>query len=1241
MRTFCLFLATILLAISVLPAQELRHADADAVAPGAKHVWLKKGLRLPKYVKFEDSHRVETQAIGNYVSQNFDLVAGVESWQKTNSETDKLGHQHDRYQQVYQGFPVEGSMLIVHSDDGKVYSFNGDFYTMKKPIALTPTLMEAEALDAALASVDAQVYKWDVIGEENYMKRKHAEDPVSFPRPTFHPEGELVIVPDQGDFGAGDFRLAWKFDIYAQVPVSRADIFVDAVSGEVLCEWNKIHTADSAGTADTRYSGTRNIIADNFMGSFRLRESGRGNGVRTFNMQNGTDYNNAVDFTDNDNDWDFAGGGALDNAAGDAHWGSEMTYDYYLQEHGRNSIDGNGFALESYINYDQNFNNAFWDGRRMTYGDGGTRPFTAIDISSHEVTHGLTTNTANLIYQNESGALNESFSDIFGKAVENFGRPNSFTWNIGQDIGAIRDMADPNRLRDPKNYLGNSWFTGAGDNGGVHINSGVQNHWFYLLVEGDQGTNDFGEAYDVPSIDWDTASAVAFRNLTVYLTPNSNYADARFFAIESAIDLYGSCTRVHQAVTNAWHAVGVGRPFSFDPISDFDAFSQSVCSEPYKIQFRDQSLSSDMYSWVFGDGNTSTQSDPSHTYANPGTYSVELRITGLCGGFDTLVKTSYITVNQAPDAPVVTTPSTIPCRTSATLQATAPNLVHWYDSNDELIGFNNTFVTPKLNRTTTFYARNVDLGLSQLVGPANSGIGNGRFFPGNQALLFEVYSECRLSSAWVNAGSTGDRDIILSDANGNVLETVTVNIPQGQGRITLDIDLTPGSYQIGGAGLDLFRNDFGVNYPYEIPGLISITGSTANQPGFYYFLYDWEVNEICTSAAIPVTVPVDGIVDPTSSDVTRCGAGQVTLTATHPTGDINWYDANGNFLSRGNTYTTQVLGASRNYFADAEEGPASVNFGPANPQAVGGGGYFDNNNFRALSFEVFENIRLRSAFVDAGSAGTRTVTVTDSRGNLVENVQVNIPAGQSRVTLDIDLLPGSYFIGGEDMDLYRNNGSATFPYEYPGLVRINESNAGTNGFYYFFYDWEIQEAPCFSGRVPVRAIISQGTGPTAQFAFTQNGRNFQFNNQSSSSARSYYWDFGDGNTSTAQNPFHTYGSAGTFTVTLVINDGTCSETTIQTVESRLGVSIDPTDAISLKLYPNPGQGNFVVTAEFETSKEVSLVVIDAFGREVYRAETRFAQTYQQNVDLTGMASGAYFVRLQAGDMQSTQKYLLK
>ena len=204
----------------------------------------------------------------------------------------------------------------------------------------------------------------------------------------------------------------------------------------------------------------------------------------------------------------------------------------------------------------------------MTYGDGnGTTygPLVCLDIVGHEIVHGVTQHTANLVYSYESGALNESFSDIFGECVENFAK-GSNDWQMGTEIGinrdgSIRSMNNPNKFQDPDTYQGTYWHTSSSDNGGVHVNSGVQNKWFYILTVGESGTNDKGNAYNVTGIGIEKAGAVAWRNLSTYLSRNSQYSDARTGAIQAARDLYGTGSAEEIAVTNAWYAVGVGAAY--------------------------------------------------------------------------------------------------------------------------------------------------------------------------------------------------------------------------------------------------------------------------------------------------------------------------------------------------------------------------------------------------------------------------------------------------------------------------------------------------------------------------------------------------------------------------------------------------------------------------------------------------------------------------------------------------------
>lgn len=453
------------------------------------------------------------------------------------SYSDELDFTHEVYQQYYDDVKVEGGVYSLHIKNGKIWYMSGEFFDIFKDVNTTPSISEEAAFAKALQQVGAQHYTWEDGGGR--------------------PQGELVILADS--YGREEPRLAYKFDIYATEPLSRANVFIDAHANRFLGAHDVIHNTDVPCSGPSLYNGTVSFTGDYTGSNYRLRQTSDGNGIETYSLNNGTNYNNATDVTSNTSNF------TNDATAVQAHWGAEQTHKYYYQTHGRNSFNGSGAVIRSYVHYSSNYVNAFWDGQRMTYGDGdgiSYGPLVSLDIVGHEITHGVTSYSANLVYSYESGALNESFSDIFGEAIENYST-GSNNWQMGTDIGiggsgAIRSMNNPNAFGDPDTYLGTNWYTGTGDNGGVHINSGVQNKWFYILSQGESGTNDIGSSYSVTGIGIDKAAAIAYRNLTVYLGTNSQYYDARTGAIQSAIDLYGAGSAEEIATTNAWYAVGVG-----------------------------------------------------------------------------------------------------------------------------------------------------------------------------------------------------------------------------------------------------------------------------------------------------------------------------------------------------------------------------------------------------------------------------------------------------------------------------------------------------------------------------------------------------------------------------------------------------------------------------------------------------------------------------------------------------------
>ena len=546
----------------------------------------------PTLIIFKEGSNLFSSNFQSILKENLKLQQGF-SFQKIKEETDDLGLLHEKYQLYYNNVKVEFATYTINSKGGRIVSMNGEVYN-PTVINVNPTISESKALEIAKSSTKGNSFLWE-------NKREAALIGYS------KPQGELVLMPDLKDIAIEGVQpalvLAYKFDIYATNPISRADVYVDANNGKVLFTNATIKHATNfghgsthlftahacaekdntatiaktfealvAGTAATRYSGSQSIQTSPSGGSYILRDNTRGNGVNTYDLNTGTNYNSAVNFTDNDNNWTTAEHSAnKDNGALDAHWGAEKTYDYWSAVHNRNSFNNSGAAINSYVHYSSRYDNAFWDGSRMTYGDGSGTNFdilTALDVAAHEIGHAVCTYTANLTYQGQSGAMNEGFSDIWGACVEYYAAPNKSPWLIGEDIerrsghAALRSMSNPKSEGQPDTYLGTYWYTGSGDNGGVHYNSGVLNHWFYILSVGKSGTNDNGDAYNVTGITIDKAAKIAYRLESVYLSANSSYANARTYGIQAAIDLYGAGSAEVIATTNAFYAVGIGAAYT-------------------------------------------------------------------------------------------------------------------------------------------------------------------------------------------------------------------------------------------------------------------------------------------------------------------------------------------------------------------------------------------------------------------------------------------------------------------------------------------------------------------------------------------------------------------------------------------------------------------------------------------------------------------------------------------------------
>lgn len=381
-------------------------------------------------------------------------------------QQEKLGLRHLAFQQYYKGVKVLYGTYVVHAKNGIIETINGHFIRVGDP-SVKAEVDEKTALSKALNDVNAKVYGWQDQETEALFK-KEAKSPSA----TLYPKGELVIFYD--DIFTHSYRMAYMFHIYAVQPLKDNNIFVDAISRKIIGKENLIRDGNATGTADTKYSGTQTITTDSYSGSYRLREVRNGVNIQTYNMQRGSNYGSAVDFTDNDNDWTAAEyhNANQDDAALDVHWGTEKVYDYWNTIRNRNSWNGTGAPLTGYVHANligmgyPNDDNAFWDPtfHRMTYGDGQTMftAVTSLDVIAHETGHGFTEgvklpNGQSILSDQtnfETPALNEGISDIWGAVVENWAAPNKRTWEIGEDIikdgyPCLRSLEDPKTGGDP------------------------------------------------------------------------------------------------------------------------------------------------------------------------------------------------------------------------------------------------------------------------------------------------------------------------------------------------------------------------------------------------------------------------------------------------------------------------------------------------------------------------------------------------------------------------------------------------------------------------------------------------------------------------------------------------------------------------------------------------------------------------------------------------------------------------
>ncbi len=559
-------------------------------SPQGRPTWVKGSLSLDKRVNIHDQAYLYLEELKGRMG----IYNPLEEFVISKEETDRFGKTHIRMDQYYHGIRVQNSEVILHAKEGTIISFNGNYFPSPK-VKTNPTFVQANAEEVVQSDLNMQVTTWN------------REGILAQVMPAHQIETSLVIYFESGEAKPS---LAWVVKIHPNI-TEQWIYLVDAHTGTILnkhinsCKFAHdeaiklaiqktniekkspvVLESSKLAQKSTQYDpldGSLDASGVDLNGILRqlktyqvtsentnflidvtrpMFQSGSSNlpdepvgAIFTINGNNGSPQGQNFQVTQLTN----ASTNWTDQIAVSAHYNSGLAYEYYKNTFGRNSINGTGGTVYSIINVadenGQSMDNAFWNGSAMFYGNGDQafKPLAgALDVAGHEISHGVIQNTANLKYQGESGALNESFADIFGAMIDRD------DWKMGEDVvtnvfpsGALRDLQNPH---NGGNQLGdNGWqpahvneqYHGSQDNGGVHINSGITNKAYYLLAT---------------AINKNKAEQIYYKALKDYLTASSQFKDLRIALLSAAEDIHGAGSNEATQVGIALDAVGITGP---------------------------------------------------------------------------------------------------------------------------------------------------------------------------------------------------------------------------------------------------------------------------------------------------------------------------------------------------------------------------------------------------------------------------------------------------------------------------------------------------------------------------------------------------------------------------------------------------------------------------------------------------------------------------------------------------------
>ncbi len=535
---------------------------------------------LPASKKVENAS-IEMQSFSylNEIKDMMHINNPDEEFEIKNQQSDENGNTHIRFQQMYKGVKVWGSEIILHQQKGEIALMNGRYFATKT-LDINPTLTDNSAQEVVKNTLGSSFQ--NISDDKKFMI---GGEQIRTEMVIYYPENEKTPV------------LTYHIVAFPNV-MNKMHYFVDAKTGKILYSYSDLcsltggHIHDNSDQNTTQFDAKKttspvmvdgpasataldlfninrtistylkgstyymiNAVKSMFNATKSVFPDQPVGTLWTINAMNTSPSNQSTfnydHFKSNNNTWS-------DKGSVSAHYNASICFDYWKNTFSRNSINGVGGNIISLVNVaDDNgggMDNAYWNGEAMFYGNGKTAfgPLAkALDVAGHEMTHGVVQNSANLTYQGESGALNESFADVFGAMIDRD------DWKMGEDVvktsvfpsGALRDLSDPHNGTTNGN---NGWqprtvsekYNGTQDNGGVHINSGIPNYAYYLFAN----NANVGKAI---------AEKVYYQTLTKYLTASSKFVDLRASVVQSVKDLYPGNANVLAAANSAFDAVGI------------------------------------------------------------------------------------------------------------------------------------------------------------------------------------------------------------------------------------------------------------------------------------------------------------------------------------------------------------------------------------------------------------------------------------------------------------------------------------------------------------------------------------------------------------------------------------------------------------------------------------------------------------------------------------------------------------